>query len=170
MTPSLLEPLDIELIEAELARKRAVLADKEEDLDSLQATIARLRASIGTLEGLLEANRQGLPDIEEPTSIQDARSHKRLHRHPMAMLHSPYKGMKLGDVAALVLSQSSQPLTTAELTRLIYDTQTEEEFERARNSLSAELRSGVRGESPRWRKIGRFAYAACSLSTVSAKK
>ena len=85
-------------------------------------------------------------------------------RTPMEMIRPEYKGMKLPDIAAKVLNQNFRLLTTTELTRFIYETKTVDEFDRARNSLSSELRSGVKVQSPRWKKVGRNAYAAIGLS------
>jgi hypothetical protein len=78
----------------------------------------------------------------------------------MDMLRDEYKGMKLGDIAAEVLDARQAPLTTTELSRIIYDTKNDAELSRARNSLSAELRTGAKGKHPRWQKIGRNAYAS----------
>ncbi len=86
-------------------------------------------------------------------------------RTPMDMVRSQFKGMKLGDIAEGVLKENSRLLTTNELTRLIYDTKTDDEFDRARNSLSSELRSGVRLQNPRWKKVGRNAYITTSGGT-----
>lgn len=79
----------------------------------------------------------------------------------MAMIRAEYKGMKLGDIAAKVLSAETAPLTTTQLTQRIYCTSSDDEFERARNSLSTELRVGAKSNNPRWRKCGRYAY--CGL-------
>jgi hypothetical protein len=81
-------------------------------------------------------------------------------RSPMEMIRNEYKGMKLGDIAAQVLTDKNVPLTTTELSRIIYATDTDDEFARARNSLSAELRAGAKGQCPQWRKLGRYAYAS----------
>jgi hypothetical protein len=81
-------------------------------------------------------------------------------RSPMEMIRDEYKGMKLGDIANQVMKDKNVPLTTTELSRLIYATQSDDEFARARNSLSAELRAGAKGQRPQWRKLGRYAYAS----------
>lgn len=92
-------------------------------------------------------------------------NHPATTRSPMKMLHSRYKGMKLGDIAADVMNEKGTALTTSELTQIIYDTRSEGEFERARNSLSSELRSEVKKTDARWRKVGRYAYITAFPST-----
>lgn len=89
-------------------------------------------------------------------------------RNPIAMIRSEYKGMKLADIAAKVLGAASTPLTTTELTQTIYCTRSNDEFERARNSLSTELRVGAKSSNPRWRKCGRYAYCGLHIHPEAA--
>jgi hypothetical protein len=65
-----------------------------------------------------------------------------------------------------VLSENLRLLTTNELTRLIYETKTDDEFDRARNSLSSELRSGMKVQNSRWKKVGRNAYITVAGGVV----
>ena len=74
-------------------------------------------------------------------------------------------GLMLGEIIDRVLAEANGLLTTNEMTRRIYQTTTDEEFSRVRNSLSAELRLGIKRSSPTWRKIGRNAYIAAQLKS-----
>lgn len=144
---------DQHLIETELALSSALLAEQEAVLEEVQLIVEQLRAKMRLLSGLLEKQRTFK---QIPTNICDQ------HRSPMEMLRSPYKGMKLSDIIEHVLNQSRAPLTPKDITRLIYDTFSPEEFDRARSSLAAEMRGGAKSKNPRWRKLGRSAYVALS--------
>lgn len=145
-------------IEAELAQRIAELEKWEGELAEVQLIVQQLRAAVATLESYLAASSHEEPELDGMGAEHSPQWSVR-ERSPTEMLRAEYKGMKLGDIAAIVLQQHS-PLTTAELCRIIYDTESSDEFERARNSLSAELRSGAKGDAPRWRKLGRNAYAS----------
>jgi hypothetical protein len=114
------------------------MLEKEQELMVLQVLVAQKRAHITTLKSLL-----GVAE----------------NRMPADMVRVEYKGMKLADIIATVLAKSSSPLTPKDVTALIYDTNSPEEFDRARSSVSTEMRSGAKGQAPKWQKIGRSAYA-----------
>jgi hypothetical protein len=145
-----------ELIEAEIAEKRSHLAKMCIELKEVQLGVNQLKAYICMLENLLvtiELSEEA--ETPAPASFPNDQS---VQRSPMEMIRPEYKGMKLGDIAVMVIAKEKTPLTTTELTHLIYAPRTTDEFERARNSLASELRSGAKGNSPRWKKIGRHAY------------
>jgi len=134
------------------------LDDLTSYLESLEKELKALPKRIRAVKTAINANLKNFPDHEIEhfaslalTSLPD--------RSPMEMLRDEHKGMRLGDIIAKVLNDRSAPLTTAELTRLIYDAESEDEFNRARNSLSTELRVGAKGENPKWQKVGRYAYS-----------
>lgn len=127
------------------------IADRRAELQALKCGVVQVESAIALHLQLLadEKVNQGL--------ASDADTH---HRSPMGMVRPKFKGMRLAEIIATVLSNSQSPMTTTELSHLIYDTQSEEELYRARNSLSTELRAGAKANPPRWQKIGRYAYAA----------
>ena len=86
-------------------------------------------------------------------------------RPPMDMVDPKFKGLMLGEIIDRVLAEAGGLMTTNEMTRRIYQTSTDKEFSRVRNSLSAELRLGIKRSSPTWRKIGRNAYIAAQLKS-----
>jgi hypothetical protein len=134
------------------------IAERMAELQELECAIAVVKSTIALHLQLLatEKANQGLSsdaEIQSPFSSTN-------HRSPMEMLRPPYKGMKLAEIITIVLKESSSPLTTTELSHIIYDTHSDEELYRARNSLSAELRTGAKSNPPRWKKLGRYAYAA----------
>lgn len=87
-------------------------------------------------------------------------------RLPMDMLNPTFKGLLLPQIIDRVLAEADGPLTTNELARKIYQTNTTEDFNRARNSMSHELRAGIRRSQPTWQKIGR-AYAAVKQEAIA---
>lgn len=134
------------------------LDDLTSYLESLEKELKALPKRIRAVKIAINANLENFPDHEikyfAPLTIESLPE-----RSPMEMLRAEYKGMRLGDIAAKVLGGNPSPLTTTELTRLIYDTGSDDEFNRARNSLSTELRVGAKGDDPKWRKVGRYAYS-----------
>lgn len=142
--------LNKQLIEAELAIATRDLADNEAALMEVQNIVDNLRGRVGMLKSLLSV-----------TSTEDS------YRTPTDMLRPVYKGMKLGDIIIRVLENQHGPLTSKDITSLIYNTSSQDEFDRARSSVSTELRSGAKGSSPRWQKIGRSAYIALSNQRLS---
>lgn len=151
---------DQQLIATDLAVTSTLLAEQEAVLEEVQLIVEQLRAKMRLLSGLLEKQRTFK---QIPTNICDQ------HRAPMEMLRSPYKGMKLSDIIERVLNQSRAPLTPKDITRLVYDTFSPEEFDRARSSLATEMRSGAKGENRRWVKIGRSAYVALSAPFTAVR-
>ncbi|MGB3790377.1 MAG: hypothetical protein WA949_20380 [Phormidesmis sp.] len=151
-------------IAADLIQRKKQLAEQEDELRHLKILIPQLKAAIANHELMLESITQELE--AEKTQIKSDTA--LTQRSPMDMLRSEYKGMKLGDIAASVLASCDVPLTTTELARQIYEAKDSNELSRARNSLSAELRTGVKETCPRWQKIGRNAYASLDYSQEDA--
>jgi len=147
------------------------------ELEALQRELRELPVHIQRLQNAIAARQRefsdkkpnwfcesGFADLEDPSiSIPLLRM-----RTPMEMLRDEYKGMKLSDIAVEVLNTEPAPLTTTELTRKIYCTNSNEEFDRARNSLATELRMGAKSSNPRWRKCGRYAYCGLHLHPEAA--
>lgn len=142
-------------IEAYVKERRQYLADQEGLLAHLQITVPQVRSAIA----MSEAELASVTQMIEAENF-DYGSDVAVHRSPMDMLRSEYKGMRLRDIAVRVLDAGLMPMTTTDIARQIYSTENSDELSRARNSLSAELRNGVQEEQPMWQKIGRNAYAS----------
>lgn len=81
-------------------------------------------------------------------------------RNPTAIIRDRFKGKTQPEMIAEVLRSAGQPMTTFDLVTAIYDSDSTEELDRARNSLGAALRAELEQPSPRWQKLGRTAYVA----------
>jgi len=90
-------------------------------------------------------------------------------KRPSEMMKPEYQRFqKLGDLVEFLLNQNPQPITAKDLTAVIYECCSDQEFARARNSLSSELRNGASLNPPRWKKLNRTTYASNSCqSTIS---
>lgn len=156
-------------LEDEIALTEEVLHEKLQMFDRLKSEITDLRGRQSMLQTFLDAIATSVTpqETDKNKSFRDGDSHQQ--RTPMDMIRNEYKGMMLGDIAAKVLDEHQSVLTPKQLTEIIYDAKTDEEFERARNSLSAELRAGAKGNSPRWKKIGRYAYASLQVCPNGAE-
>jgi len=147
-----------------LRRKQAELAALRDEVRDLMVGNNAMQAHINMLQGLLEQISEEVISADELTTAMAAevKAAPKFKRNPMDMVKPQFKGIQLGDIVELILKQNRKPLTTSELSRMIYDTNDKDEFARARNSLSAELRSGASKEPPRWLKRGRSTYVARS--------
>ena len=78
-------------------------------------------------------------------------------RTPIEMIKPEFKGMTINKIAQKILREAApEELTNAQITKLVYDTSTEEEFSRCRGAISAVLReeAGKWG----WAKLGPNKY------------
>jgi hypothetical protein len=94
----------------------------------------------------------------EDSDLKDDREGKETEeankRSPKDMLLAEFREQTLGDIAEKKLKASGgKPLSSDELTEMIFETRSKDEYFRARNSLSAELRRGAK--EGRWKKDGR---------------
>ncbi|MEH2179657.1 hypothetical protein [Nostoc sp.] len=74
-------------------------------------------------------------------------------RDPMDMLRSKYKGMQMLEIIDSILNDYPDKLSSEEVTKIAYDTNSNTEFERAKASMSTQLRYGA-GKG-KWLKVGR---------------
>ncbi len=79
-------------------------------------------------------------------------------RDPMDMLRPEYKGMSMFDIIESILDDTLQELSNEDVTRMAYDTNSEDEFLRAKGSMSAQLRIGA--SKGKWAKVGRGYFAS----------
>ncbi|MBD2490567.1 hypothetical protein [Aulosira sp. FACHB-615] len=79
-------------------------------------------------------------------------------RSPKEMLRAEFANKTLAEVADILLNSQNQALTADEIAREIFLTENNEEYVRARNSLSTELRRGAK--EGRWKQIGRGSFAS----------
>ncbi|MBE9070563.1 hypothetical protein IQ260_28370 [Leptolyngbya cf. ectocarpi LEGE 11479] len=150
-------------LEALLAERKQELAERLKQLAEIQVSVQQLQGYVTSIEGVIEIIGA---EIDADKALLTYKQNSR--RNPTEMLRDEFKGMKLADIAETVLEDNAGPLTTTELSRIIYDAYNDDELNRARNSLSAELRAGIRSEHPRWQKLGRNAYASLEYSQEEA--
>ncbi|MEH1908323.1 hypothetical protein [Nostoc sp.] len=86
-------------------------------------------------------------------------------RSPKEMLRTEFANKTLAEVAEIVLSSRNEALTAGEIARAIFITENNDEYVRARNSLSTELRRGAR--EGRWQQIGRGSFASTQAEYLS---
>ena len=147
-----------------LQKKKAELVEKREDVRHLMLQNSAMQSHVDMLKKILKQiteeviTEDDLSDMAE----SDHSNGQKLRRNPMEMIKPQFKSMHLGDIVEMLLIESKKPMTIAEISRIIYDTDDKQELARARNSLSAELRSGAAKEPPRWLKRGRATYVARS--------
>lgn len=155
-------------IEGELLRVEQTLSTLELLSNALREDIPLMQPSEMRREVLVDFKvLQALVSRKEPMSTADLAQHvdetksslsQSAERNPMDMLKSEFRGLKLGDIVKKVLAERGEPITTADLARHIYETNSSVEFNRARNSLYAELRAELSRDKPRWKRVGKYAY------------
>jgi len=113
----------------------------------------------------------GLPNISlasEDASLEKASSQNRHQRSPMEMKRPQYEGLTFAESIERVLNDHPESMRVDQIVEAIFDAASEEEFWRAKNSLSVELRRGAEPQHKRWKKLGRNLYASNSFNEQSA--
>lgn len=127
-------------------------------------------ASTSSLAGD-EDIKGGLPNISlasEDASLEKASSQNRHQRSPMEMKRPQYVGLTFAESIEKILNDRQQPMLVDQIVEAIFDAASEEEFWRAKNSLSVELRRGAEPQYKRWKKLSRHIYASNSFNEQSA--
>ncbi|MEG4520679.1 MULTISPECIES: hypothetical protein [unclassified Microcoleus] len=127
-------------------------------------------ASTSSLAGD-EDLKGGLPNISlasEDASLEKASSQNRPQRSPMDMKRPLYVGLTFAESIEKILNDRQQPMLVDQIVEVIFDTESAEEFWRAKNSLSVELRRGAEPQYKRWKKLSRNIYASNSFNEQSA--
>jgi|SRR6476661_8278358 len=104
----------------------------------------------------------------EDASLEKPSSQNRHQRSPMEMKRPQYEGLTFAKSIERVLNSRQESMRVDQIVEAIFDVASEEEFWRAKNSLSVELRRGVQPQHKRWKKLGRNLYASNSFNEQSA--
>ncbi|HEY9864305.1 MAG TPA: hypothetical protein V6D21_09045 [Candidatus Obscuribacterales bacterium] len=98
---------------------------------------------------------------EEDGSIEEETENPN-QRNPKDMFKPEFFRKTLGDAALIILDSCNHPLNSDQITKRLFDYRSEDEYQRAKNSLSTELRRGAK--EGRWKKIGRGFFAGNSFN------
>lgn len=98
---------------------------------------------------------------EEDESIEEETENPN-QRNPKDMFKPEFSRKTLGDAALMILDSCNHPLHSDEITKRLFDYRSEDEYQRAKNSLSTELRRGAK--EGRWKKIERGFFAGNSFN------
>jgi hypothetical protein len=104
----------------------------------------------------------------EDASLEKPSSQNRHKRSPMDMKRLQYQGLTFAESIEKVLNDRQEPMLVDQIVEAIFDAESEEEFWRAKNSLSVELRRGAEPQYKRWKKLSRNIYASNSFNEQSA--
>lgn len=104
----------------------------------------------------------------EDASLEKASSPNRHQRSPMEMKRPQYVGLTFAESIEKILNDSQHPMLVDQIVEAIFDAESEQEFWRAKNSLSVELRRGAEPQYKRWKKLSRNIYASNSFNEQSA--
>jgi len=104
----------------------------------------------------------------EDASLEKPSSQNRHQRSPMDMKRPQYVGLTFAESIEKVLNDRQQLMRVDQIVHAIFDVKSEEEFWRAKNSLSVELRRGADPKYKRWKKLSRNIYASNSFNEQSA--
>jgi hypothetical protein len=113
----------------------------------------------------------GVPNVNlgsEGAGLEKASSQNRLQRNPGEMKRPQYVGLTFAESIEKVLNDSQEPMLVDRIVEAIFDAEPGEEFFRAKNSLSGELRRGAQPQYKRWKKLSRNIYASNSFNEQSA--
>ncbi|HEY9799209.1 MAG TPA: hypothetical protein V6D25_02535 [Leptolyngbyaceae cyanobacterium] len=88
-------------------------------------------------------------------------------RSPKEMLRAEFANKTLAEVAEILLNSRHEVLTADDIAQDIFLTENNDEYVRARNSLSTELRRGAK--EGRWKQIGRGSFASIESENLQDK-
>ncbi|WP_427156819.1 hypothetical protein ACQFX9_15515 [Aliinostoc sp. HNIBRCY26] len=88
-------------------------------------------------------------------------------RSPKEMLRAEFADKTLAELAEFVLNSRNEPMTADDIAQYIFMTQDNDEYVRARNSLSTELRRGAK--EGRWKQIGRGSFVSIKSDSLRDK-
>ncbi|MEG5056584.1 hypothetical protein QUB60_02180 [Microcoleus sp. A2-C5] len=123
-------------------------------------------SSLGADEHL----KGGIPNVNlasQDASLEKASSQNRHQRNPVEMKRPQYVGLTFAESIEKILNDSQEPMQVDRIVEAIFDAPSEEEFWRAKNSLSVELRRGADPQFKRWKKLNRYTYASNSFNEQS---
>jgi hypothetical protein len=174
---------DLEAAESKLAETKALVEQKRESVayyqSMLDAVVSDEISSSSCLSGTASSvpgntsNQNGsratssIPvygdkDCEdmklekeevEDEELEDEEFKEENKRKPKDMLRPEFKNMTLGDAAQEIIDQNRSALKPEQIAEQMFDPKSEEERQRAKNSLATELRRGAK--DGRWKKIDR---------------
>jgi hypothetical protein len=160
MTQILAEQLrkDLEAEKQDLREEEAKIAELQKSTERRKESIQHLEGALNYYEGdtfsAQSSSAETKPNLELSSFPEVNQLQEEQGRKPKEMLKPEFQGFsRLADIVLSVLCKQQKPVSLEEMAQLIYDA-SPEEFARARNSLSSELRRGAAGTSPKWRKEG----------------
>lgn len=83
-------------------------------------------------------------------------------RSPKEMLRAEFTNKTLAEVAEIVLNSRNEALSADDIAQVVFLTEDDDEYMRARNSLSTELRRGAK--EGKWQQIGRGSFASSQFA------
>lgn len=105
-------------------------------------------------------NDNNAADAEKVHDLPDDRmesTQSEYERAPSEMIREEFKGLHLIEVARRILKKNAgRRMSNNDITRIVYATQTQEDFARCRSSIAVVLRS--EGQKGGWCQIGRGYY------------
>ena len=177
----------LEWLQENLAQEEAKLAEAQALVIQLQGSITYYRQAIEQLaprslespdsnsfqrDNSSQENSNSRKVGEHPNLLEGSASQPENdyfdkegeeRRKPKDMMRPQYKkeGKTLGDVIQEFLeAKIGKALGSEYITREIFEVLSDEDFQRAKNSLSAELRRGAK--EGRWKQVGRGSFTANS--------
>jgi DNA gyrase/topoisomerase IV subunit A len=149
----------IQVLEEEAKKCAQILSDARADIARCEPELAEIKKRLcEEREKLVKESRKDSDQKPpEPPNEEAQNDDSRFKRLPMDMLRAEYRGVPLVKIAQAILSSKApESLDNNELTRLAYETRTEDEFKQARNSFASFLRTGSGKYG--WEKKGRGLY------------
>lgn len=141
----------------------------ELDIENIVKTLESKKLELSSVQAtkkMLWGRRSNTP-ISGSQQLKPASSELVEDRgRPENWLFPQYKLVGSTKAIEQILKERKEPIEIEDLVKELYDTRSEDEFKRARNSLSAGLRRGA--EEGAWKKFGRSYYAANSVDSTNS--
>lgn len=152
---------DIAFLEQRLFAETSVVPLEEVDSErgDLRANgyLPDLRESENNGESVNSTNNWQEVFEDEDLDLEKNGVHEPAKRNPKEMMRAEFTGMTLGDAAQKIMEAYRYPMSTKQVAETMFETNSEDEALRAKNSLSTELRRGA--NEGRWQKRERGLFA-----------
>lgn len=151
-----------------------LIKDKEIEVENVNKRLEVLKNEIFSLQEtkkILSASRDNASSGElvaasdKQTASNNQPDISERRGTPEDWLFPQFKPLGSKKAIEQILEEIKAPVEIEDLVKALYDTKSDDEFKRARNSLSAGLRRGA--EEGFWKKIGRSFYEANSVKLIS---
>lgn len=146
----------ISIAENEVATIEQQLQEAKENLQYFRSHLEKLQMEEVPSPEELSIKTELNTEILEESSIKASKEESSSERRPKEMLRPEYLNKTLVEVAQEILENQNKVMGIDDIAKQAFAVKDEEEYERAKNSLAAELRRGAKDGKWKQAERGKF--------------